>query len=217
MARRQPDADDGEDGSGEGDGNTRRCVVSGDRRAPERMLRFVVAPDGQVVPDVDARLPGRGIWLSAGRDMVNKAVAKNLFAKAARTRAVAPPDLADRVEALLVKRCLELLGLARRAGKVLAGWEQVRAAVKAGQIGLLVEASDGAAGGRGKVRALAPDLPVITLFGRAELGAALGREQAVHVAVAPGRLASRLLEQSSRLAGFRTGDGEMGGQPQARE
>jgi predicted RNA-binding protein YlxR (DUF448 family) len=188
-------------------GPERRCVVTGQVRPKVELLRFVLAPDGAVVPDLGARLPGRGIWLCARRDVVNTAVAKRLFAKAARRAAVVPADLADRVDALLARRCLDLLGLARRAGQAVCGFEKVRAEVKARRAAVVVEARDAAEDGRGKMRALATGLPVIELFDAAELGAVFGRDAAVHVALAPGRLAGRLLEEAALLAGFRPAAG----------
>lgn len=192
-------------------GSVRRCIVTGARKPPEEMLRFVVGPDVQVVPDLEGILPGRGIWLSASRDVVNTAVAKRLFAKAARARVTVADDLADRLEAMLTRRCLELLGLARRAGQAVAGYDKARAELLARRGALLLEAADGAVGGRGKVRALAPSLPLVELFDSTELGPALGREAAVHVVVGRGRLAQRLLRESSRLAGFRPGRIELAG------
>jgi predicted RNA-binding protein YlxR (DUF448 family) len=183
----------------------RRCLVTRAVRPRETLLRFVLDPKGRVLPDVEARLPGRGMWLSADRNVVNRAVAKNLFAKAARAPAQATADLDQQVEALLVRRGLSTLGLARRAGQVAVGFEQVRAALRSGSAAVLLAASDGAADGRQKLRRLAPDLPLIAAFSSAELGAALGRESLVHVAVAPGGLAQRLLQDVERLAGFRTG------------
>jgi predicted RNA-binding protein YlxR (DUF448 family) len=94
------------------------------------MLRFVVDPDGHVVPDVDGRLPGRGLWLSPGRDMIEIPARRRLFSRAARRAVTVPPDLPDRVEALLIRRCLRLLGLARRAGQVVSGFEKVRARLR---------------------------------------------------------------------------------------
>lgn len=186
-------------------GPNRRCVVTGTSRPAAEMVRFALSPDGEIVPDVEGRLPGRGIWLSASRDMVNTALGKKLFAKAARARVTAPPDLADRVEALLSRRCLNLLGMAKRAGQAVAGYEKVRAEALARRIGLLLAAKDAAEGGRAKVRAVAPDVPLVDLFDSAELGGALGRDNAVHVAVAPGKLSELLLQESARLAGFRHG------------
>ena len=196
-------ADGGEDaGSGEA-GPERRCVVTGEVRPKAELLRFVLAPTGEVVPDLGAGLPGRGIWLSARRDVVNTALAKRLFARAARRAAIVPDDLADRVEDLLARRCLDALGLARRAGQAVCGYEKVRAEIKARRAAVLIEARDAAADGRGKMRALATGLPVVELFDAAELGGVFGRETAVHVAMAPGGLADRLLRETALLAGFR--------------
>ena len=204
------DVDAGEAGAGDDErGPLRRCIVTGVSQPPAGMVRFVVSPEGEVVPDVASSLPGRGIWLSARRDVVNTALVKKLFAKAARKRVEVPPDLADRVDSLLARRCLALLGLACRAGQAFAGYEKVRAELKAGRGRLLLAAADAAEGGRGKVRALAPDLPLIEVFTAAELGHALGRDACVHVMISPGRLAATLLTESSRLAGFR-GEAAMG-------
>jgi predicted RNA-binding protein YlxR (DUF448 family)/ribosomal protein L30E len=168
------------------------------------MVRFVLDPAGQVVPDVDGRLPGRGMWLSAERNVLNRAVAANMFARAARMRVKVAANLADQVERLLAGRALDCLGLARRAGQVAMGFDQVRAYLRSSSAAVLVAAADSAADGRRKLHRLAPGLPVITAFSRAELGAALGRSAAVHVAVAPGGLARRLIGDVQRLAGFRS-------------
>lgn len=181
----------------------RRCLVTKEVQARDQMLRFVLDPDGCVQPDLEARLPGRGMWLSARRDVVNKAVARNLFARAARAPARVTAELAEQVERLLVRRALGTLGLARRAGQVALGFEQVRLCLRSGTAAVLVAASDGATDGRRKLRRLAPGLPLIVAFSSTELGAALGRESLVHVAVAPGGLARRLLQDVERLAGFR--------------
>ena len=177
-------------------------------------MRFVLDPDGFVRPDVAGRLPGRGFWLSAERDKVKTACAKNMFARAARGgRAVrekikAPDDLDTQVEALLVRRCLDLLGLARRAGQIAAGYEKVRARVADGTVGVVLQASDAAENGRGKGRSLAKSLPVIDLFTGAELGNAVGREFVVHVAMDTGRLADRFMAETRRLRGFRNIDAD---------
>jgi uncharacterized protein len=189
--------------AGLGRESLRRCLVTRDCRPPGQLVRFVLDPEGRVQPDLDARLPGRGMWLSADRNVLNKAVAGNLFARAARAPARAAPDLVEQVERLLARRALATLGLARRAGQVALGFDQVRPWLRSGAAGVLVAARDGAADGRRKLRRLAPELPLVVAFSSAELGAALGRESVVHVAVAPGGLAQRLLQDVERLAGFR--------------
>jgi predicted RNA-binding protein YlxR (DUF448 family) len=185
------------------DGVERRCFVTGAAGPRQRLVRFVVDPSGSVVPDVAGTLPGRGLWLTASRDIVERARRKGQFARAQRGPAAVPEDLADRVERLLARRCIELIGLARRAGQVTAGFDQVAETLRAGRAGLLIEAADAASGGAGKLRALGPGLPVMAALTADELGQALGRERAVHLTVAPGRLAGRLVDEAARLAGFR--------------
>ena len=188
----------------DGDGTCqRRCIVSGAVKSKDELLRFVIGPDGQVVPDIEGRLPGRGFWLSARRDMLEKACARNLFAKSARTDVRIGADLIDQVERLLTRRCLDLIGLARRAGQAVAGHDRAREWVKGGRCGVLLAAADGAPGGRAKMRAFATGVPVVEVFSGAELGAAAGRERAVHMVVAPGKLAVGLVREAARLAGFR--------------
>ena len=194
----------------------RRCLVTRSPSARDHLIRFVLDPDHKVMPDLEERLPGRGMWLSADRDVVNRAVAGRLFARAARAPAVAEADLAATVERLLVSRALGCVGLARRAGQVVVGFDQVRAALRASKAAVLIAAADGAADGRSKLRRLAPDLPLITAFSRSELGACLGRDDVVHVAVAPGGLAQRLLRDVERLAGFRPGALDMLGEAAPR-
>ena len=188
----------------------RRCIVTGTVQPKLGMIRFVVGPDGLVVPDIEGRLPGRGLWLSAERPVVERAVARNVFAKAARRQVRVEPVLIDRLVALLERRCLDLIGLARRAGQALAGYEKVCEALRSGRVGrsgvpgVLLAARDGAADGRAKVRALAGGLPLVEDFDAAALGAALGRDNAVHAVLAQGALADRLQIEAGRLAGLRT-------------
>jgi uncharacterized protein len=186
----------------------RRCIVTGEVLPEARLLRFAVAPDGTVVPDVEAKLPGRGLWASAERTVIAKAAAKNLFAKAAKAPAKAGLDLADRAEGRLVDRILGLLGLARRAGELLLGFDQVEKALRCqNPPPLIVEAAEAAADGRRKLQAAATaksHVPfVIGALSSAELSLALGRENVVHAALKPGRIAERLIFEAARLEGFR--------------
>ncbi len=150
--------------------------------------------------------------------MVNTACAKNLFAKAAKAPVKVPADLADRIEGLLARRCLDLIGLARRSGQAVAGFEKVSAELgsrgpcaevelgsrgAAEKNGVLLSASDGAEDGHRKIRALAPGVPEVNVLSATELGSAFGRDRSVHAFLAPGRLASALLQGAGLLKGFR--------------
>lgn len=170
------------------------------------MIRFVVGPGGEAVPDLRRRLPGRGMWLTANREAVVKAIRTKAFSRAARCPVTVPDGLADRIETLLAERCGEILGLARGAGRVVAGFEKVRAFLRSGEAGCLIAATDAADDGKRKLRGLAGELPVVDVLGVAELGLALGRENVVHAAVAKGRLCKTFLAEARRLAGFRSSD-----------
>jgi predicted RNA-binding protein YlxR (DUF448 family) len=190
----------------------RRCIVTGEVLPREGMIRFVVRPTeaggkGELVPDLEGRLPGRGLWITSRRDIVERAVAKNAFARSAQGPVSVAADLADRIEALLARRCIDHLGLARRAGQAVAGFEQVKAWLDRGRAGALVEASDGAADGQRKVVAKAAGLPVFRVLAGAELGSAFGRDWIGHVALAPGRIAEGFGREANRLAGFRAAAG----------
>ena len=185
----------------------RRDIASGESLPETALVRFALSPEGEVVPDILSRLPGRGAWVSANRQSIEKAVKKGLFSRGFETTAKAPDDLANQVEALLARRCLDLLGLARRSSDVVAGFDQVRESLRKSPPGQLIEASDGAEDGRGKVLALArihgPDVPLSGCFTAAELGMALGREPVIHVLMKTGRFADAWAKEIARLGGFR--------------
>ncbi len=173
-------------------------------------MRFVVGPDGSLVPDLDEKLPGRGLWLSGERDMVNTACAKGLFHRAAGREVKIPADFAGLVDGLMVRRCLDLIGLARRAGEVVAGFEKVQTRLRGRKVNnggdVLLQARDSADGGRDKIKALAPGIRFVDVFKARELGRAIGRDQAVHVVMAEGRLAESLVREANRLMAFRGHD-----------
>ena len=195
--------DDGPERAGKRAHPIRRCLATGERKPQSEMIRFVVGPDAQVVPDLKAVLPGRGMWLSARAECIKTACKRSLFAKAARARVIAPDDLAERIEALLVQRCLNWLAQANRAGEAVAGFEKVRSALKAARAGVVLAASDGAADGRQKIGALAGDLLVVDLLTAEELGGVFGRDHRVHVLITPGGLADGFASDAARLKGFR--------------
>lgn len=183
----------------------RRCIVTGEVKPAEELLRFVVGPDDQVVFDAAGKLPGRGLWLSARLDVLKTAARKGQFSKAAKARVHVPDDLEAQVTAQLRARCLNRLGLARGAGQLTQGYEKVRAALKAvqpgGPVGVLLQASDAAADGREKITRLAPGAPVVALFTAEQIGHAIGRDNAVHAVLAPGKMAKAFLCDAAKLAG----------------
>ncbi len=169
------------------------------------MLRFVVGPGDVVVPDLLAKLPGRGIWLSASSDVLETARAKGAFARAARRKVSVPPDLTAIVETALTRRVGELVGLARRAGQAAFGFVRAREMIAAGRCGLVVQASDGSADERARLLSGAGELKVVTPLDAAALGVACGHDHIVHVAITPGRLAGVIAVEAERLLGVRSG------------
>jgi predicted RNA-binding protein YlxR (DUF448 family) len=189
----------------------RRDLVSGEVMPEERLVRFVAGPQGVVVPDVARKLPGRGLWVAATREAVDTAAKKGGFSRSAKAKLAAPADLADQVEKLLKTRLLAGLGLARRAGDLILGFEKTESAIEGGKTAWMVEASDGAQDGRRKLlqsarRAaesgrLSPRL--FGVFSSEELGLALGLGNVIHVAFLAGRGAERWTVDVERLSGFR--------------
>jgi predicted RNA-binding protein YlxR (DUF448 family) len=186
----------------------RRDLVTGEIMPEHRLIRFVAAPDGEIVPDVAAKLPGRGLWVEASRKAIAIAIEKKLFARAAKANISAGGDLVDRAEKALVTRMLGDLGLARRAGALTLGFDNVLRALDGPTPPmLLVEAADGSGDGKRKLynaahaRGLKP--VVAQCLFSAELGLALGRENVIHAAVQPGGFAERLALDAQRLAALR--------------
>ena len=189
----------------------RRDLVSGEVMPEDRLVRFVAGPDGVVVPDVARKLPGRGLWVAATREAVDQAARKGGFSRSAKAKLSAPSDLADQVENLLKIRLLSGLGLARRAGDLILGFEKTAQAIEQGKTAWLVEASDGAQDGRRKLlqstrRATDAGLSaprLLGVFSSEELGLALGLGNVIHVALLAGRGADRWTMDVERLSGFR--------------
>ena len=200
----------------------RLCIATGQTIPVAGMVRFVRAPTGEVVPDISGDLPGRGVWVSADRGLVETAIKRRAFARGLtpeqksgnksgeRGPALSvPQNLSEEVERLLAARCLGLLGLARKSGALEAGAEKVTAAAKAKKIAILIEAGDGARDGREKLRRLSPGVPVVDLFSSRELGLALGRENVVHAALTSAGFADRFMTEVRRLQGFRSLEGRL--------
>jgi hypothetical protein len=226
-------------------GPLRRCVVTRERLPKERMFRFVVSPERALIPDLAGKLPGRGIWLSASRDVIEGGDATRpngipsggksphgrssgtkgrelaprelaprelaprelvrAVARAARGPVQVPPDLAVVLETALIRRIGDFVGLARRAGQAISGFEKARDWMRTHPVGLVLQASDGSEAERARFRSAVPDaVPVLDPLTGAELGRIFGHDVVVHVALAPGRLAGNIALEAGRLAGLRT-------------
>ncbi len=186
----------------------RRCIVSHESLPDAELIRFAQSRDGVVTPDVAAKLPGRGAWVRADRESVERAGKKGAFARAFKAEVKVPEGLAAQTETLLSRRCLDLLGMARRAGAIAIGATQVEAAIRAKPALVLIEAADGAEEGREKLMSLHIGLwgappRAVGAFSAEDLGVALGRERVIHACLLQERLALAWAVEIGRLAGFR--------------
>ncbi|MBO6518732.1 MAG: RNA-binding protein [Rhodospirillales bacterium] len=183
----------------------RRCIVSGETAPKHGLIRFVVGPDNVIVPDLGERLPGRGIWLSADAGALKTAVAKKLFARAAKAQVSVPDDLADRVEALLVQRCRDIIGLARRSDLLVFGYDRVLEVLERNAAGLVVIAAD-AGGARHDVIYAARKTPIVSGLKSSEMGEAAGKGVVSFLTIQRGGLAESLKRECERLTGLRPGE-----------
>lgn len=202
----------------------RKCLVTGETFPASKLIRFVAGPDGNIVPDVAAKLPGRGCWVQADRKVIEEAIKKKVFLRVGRQlmknvkndvekleedgekqkgNVKVSDTLADQIEELLHKRVLDYVGLANRAGNLIAGFEKVRSVFTGGKSTILLTASDGAENGRSKMCQGLSNLRVIDCFTRDELSQAAGLSNAVHIALLPGGITTSLLQEISRFERLR--------------
>ncbi len=184
----------------------RRCIVTGEVQGKHGLIKFVVGPDGQLVADVFGKLPGRGLWVSADRATIEKAAAKGMFARAARTAVTVPDGFVDEVERQQLRRVTDLIALTRKSGQAVAGFEKVKSWLSEGRAKVLLQAYDGSERGKGKLWTPEGGRWFGCLSAN-ELGLAFGRESVIHGALASGGLARRVVEEATRLNGLRQRDG----------
>jgi uncharacterized protein len=189
------------------DPRARKSIVTGEVLPEARLVRFVAGPEGVVFPDVARKLPGRGLWVEADRALVEQAARKGAFSRAAKAKLKAPDDLADQVEGMLKRRLLAGLGIARRSGDLISGFDRVSEALAKRNVAWMIEAAEGSADGRRKLLSLArrqtspPGL--VGVFSGGELDLALGLENVIHLVFLAGRGAERWTNDVERLSGFR--------------
>lgn len=196
-------------GDSDDSGPNRRCLVTRRVQPKSALVRFVIAPDGTLTPDLSEKLPGRGYWISAERTTLERAVAKGYFSRAAKANVRVPDGSVDGLVTALMVRCRNAVELARRAGQAVAGFEKVRSWAVSGRAAVLITASDAADNGRKKIEGLATGRPLVACLDSSALSTAFGREHVVHAALADGKLAERLVIEAGRLSGLmRPADGK---------
>lgn len=191
--------------------NPRTCIVTKEQGDAAGMIRFVAGPDGAVVPDIKRRLEGRGVWVTANREAVEKAIERNLFARGLKQQVNVPPDLAERIDGLLEKQALAALSMARKAGLVVTGFAKCDAAVRSGKVALLLHALEASPDGVRKfnqaihmVRELGAEPPAVnqSLNGE-QMDLALGGHNVVHAAAMHGGAATALAGAVAALTVYR--------------
>jgi len=194
----------------------RMCAVSREVRPIGELIRFVVSPEGEVVPDLKRKLPGRGLWVSASRRTVAEAVRRNQFSKGFKRDVRAAPTLPADTETLLVRSATEALAMAAKAGQVVSGFSKVEGALQQGQAEALIHASDGAADGIRKLDAIvrqrggnhgeSQEMPIVSVLTSAELDLALGRSNVIHAALLAGPASKTFLSRCQILVQYRMAD-----------
>ncbi len=197
-----------------GAGAERFCARTSSLLPVSDMIRFVVGPAGEVVPDVKRKLPGRGIWIVARREAVAEAVKRNVFARGFKRDVKAAGDLAEATDRLLVRTTLDALAMAGKAGSVVAGFAKVEVALGHGDVAALIHAADAAEDGKRKLSAAfrrakaeeSGEIDVISIFDGTELDLALNRPNVVHAALLAGPGSETFLARVKRLQRFRSGN-----------
>jgi len=218
LALADPDLDNGP--RTDRSATMRMCAVSREVRPIDELIRFVVSPAGDVIPDLKRKLPGRGLWVSASRRTVAEAVRRNQFSRGFKRQVRAAATLPADTEALLVRSCTDALAMAAKAGQVVSGFSKVEGALQHGQAAALVHASDGAADGIRKLDAILRQkrgniaesqefpqgFPVVNVLTSAELDLALGRSNVIHAALLAGPASKTFLSRCQILVRYRMAD-----------
>lgn len=178
----------------------RSCIVTREAKAKEALIRFVLSPEGKLVPDVAGKLPGRGMYVTCSRVLVAEAIAKRLFSRAAKQQVQVPEGLLDALDKQMERRMADALSLARKAGQVVTGFEKVEAACKKGEVEALLHAADAGEDGLKKLGFYHG--PVFSQLPREVLSSVLGRGNAVHAAITHGPAAAFFIQEARRFALF---------------
>jgi predicted RNA-binding protein YlxR (DUF448 family) len=194
----------------------RLCALTREHKPTADLIRFVVSPDGELLPDTDARAEGRGVWISLGEKLVAEAVRKKTFERSLKTKLAMPEDLGGLTRLRLTERYINALQMAKKAGQLLTGAQRVRDAIQAGEVAALITATDAAADGRQKLLSAvrghekaaseagleAALTPHLELLDSAQLGLALGLENVIHAALVNGAASQSALQKGLRLARY---------------
>lgn len=193
--------------------NDRTCIVTRKSGGPHELIRFVAGPDGHLVPDIKANLPGRGAWILASKSVLEEAIRRKSFTHSLKSDIIVDSDVVDLVDRLLVKAALGRLALARKAGSVVTGATKVEQAIRSGKAHLILHSKEAAFDGKRKIEQALysvkqpgkDDIPVVTLFNSDEMGVAFGDNPVVHAAILNIELAQGFIKTVQKLVAYRDG------------
>lgn len=191
--------------------NERTCIVTRKNASAETLIRFVIDPNNQIVPDLKSHLPGRGVWVSAHHSAIEAAVKQKAFKKSFKTDVEVAPNLAHIVDALLLKAALSSLSMARKAGVVVTGATKVDAAIRSGQVILVFHAKETKENGKQKIaqavhtiqQQINRDIKTISLFTSDEMQIAFGANPVMHAALLDTKATEGFLKTIHRLIAYR--------------
>ncbi|MBW9052241.1 RNA-binding protein [Rhizobium mesosinicum] len=211
----KPDASPEDDDLAGYDVNGRMCIVTRESGLPDELIRFVAAPDGTVVPDLKRELPGRGCWVKIDRSLVERAVAKKLFARALKADVRAADNLGEQVERLLLQQLLQMMNMARKAGQLVTGSAKVDAAIRSGAALAVFHSTDAAADGVRKIdqarkawhlgMETEEEIPSFRLFSESEMEGVMGQNAFIHAAVLAGQAGEGVVKRAKMLEQYRNG------------
>lgn len=188
--------------------NLRTCCVTRNSLPKAELIRFALGPNGEILPDIAGKAGGRGVWVSANRQILAQAVVKNTFARALKTQVNVPDHLVEITQTHLEKRLLGALGLAMKGGHLVTGYEKVRSAIEKEKINALIAASDGSMDGRKKLTQLLrtmeleDEVPYIDFLNAEQLSLALGGKNVIHAALVGGAATKSAIDRANQLARF---------------
>jgi predicted RNA-binding protein YlxR (DUF448 family) len=198
-------------------GTMRTCALSRELKPVAELIRFVVGPAGETVPDIKRKLPGRGIWITSTKQAIEQAIKRNVFSRGFKRDVKVARDLTAQTERLLESAALDALAMAGKAGVVVGGFSKVEAAIGRDNLRALIHASDCAPDGKRKLDTAlhrsedekAREFPVIGAFSGTQLDLALNRSNVVHAALLAGPGAETFLARVLRLERFRNSPDEV--------
>lgn len=179
----------------------RTCLMTGEEKPQNMLLRFTLTPDRQVIPDFKKRLEGKGFYISNSKQILSQAINKNIFRKFGKNTSVVP-NLLEIVENILKNKALDSINLANKAGDLVCGLDKVKEKLAKNQVAFLLQATNAGDDGKNKIQSAAKDIKILTLFSSEELDKALNKTNTVHLAILKGPMSQNVYNQLQKWQDF---------------